>query len=1398
MIAAKQMDMVIGVDIHLIQPPGPVPPIPIPHPFIGMVLDPISFATSTVWINNMPCGTAGSAIVAAPPHIPIGGMFVPPPPGNEGEIFMGSATVLAEGEPLSKLGMKALTCQSIGMPSLPRSKKKTSPKTMLLPTSTVIAIPAGMIVLVGGPPTIKMAFMAMINDPMGALKDFAIAKLKAGILGKLMNSKAMKAISQKIHNIAGKAMRALKIPKGLRDAVHRRICSVTGHPVDIASGMVFTEITDFELSGPIPLALERVWYSTSDYEGDLGHGWHHSYDMAMSFDKNAIDETTNERRSVVVVRMPDGRPAVFEDIKIGESYFDRKEKTTLFRDERGYYIQDKNLLNYHFETEDNTQNAKPKTQNPLLKTQNAENTEGVFFLSSIEDLNGNKIQFKRNRQGALTEIIDSVGRNLSVETDDKGRILSILAPHPEDEGLMFDIVRYRYDAMGNLIESLDAHDQAMSYVYQNHWLVKETNRNGLNFFFQYFGNGTEAKCSRTWGDGGIYDHKLTYHEGYTIVENSLGHQATHYHRGGLVYKEINTKGGITFKDYNEFNDLLSERDPLGFSTNYNYDERANQTLIVAADGSSVQTVYNELDLPIMVTDQVGGIWMWTYDKKGNTISRKNPLDEVTKYAYTAPEGSPDASGKGGLLSKIEDAAKGVTSLVFDKHQNLSQATTADGQTYYWTYDNLGNCTSAVDPKGNTQKRTFDLLSQITKVEEPDGNVRTLKYDPEGNITQAKDNQYDVAFEYAGMNRLKARVQNKTRVEFKYDTEEQLLGIINEHGYAYRFDLDTEGDVIQESGFDSIRRIYERDAAGRVTKVKRANAMHTLYMYDGVGRVTGVNHSDGTIEKFEYREDGELMMAKNEATTVIFERDLLGRVLSETSDGNTIESMYDISGFRKSIKSSLGADLDFTRNIMGDVETLRANDFTAKFKRDVLGLELEREMSGGVRGRWSRDKLGRPIKHELFGTGGTAHRTRNYSWEINDRLKQLSDTSHGTTRYEHDNFGNLAAAINPDGSMDLRMPDAVGNLFRTNERNDRRYGPAGQLLEANGVRYEYDAEGNLSKKIEKRGQTWQYEWNASGMLQRVKRPDGGIVTMTYDALGRRIGKQYGQTINRWAWDGNVPLHEWQEDAAFITPPTPQFKGTEQPAVMAAMLVPDIVTWVFEAESFSPLAKLTANGNFGIITDHLGTPLSMYDQKGGTVWSADLNVYGEIRNLLGAREDCPFRYPGQYEDAETGLYYNRFRYYDAEMGGYLSQDPIGLVSNNPNLYGYVKDSNKFIDPFGLDCTENKKAGTAREEKVQAELEAKYGKDKVFRERTLRDSDGKKVVGSDGTGRRVDFVVVDDKGKPVAVIEVTSKTADKTAQAAKELEIRDSGGTFVRNPKTKELVDISSTPTTLRRED
>ena len=95
--------------------------------------------------------------------------------------------------------------------------------------------------------------------------------------------------------------------------------------------------------------------------------------------------------------------------------------------------------------------------------------------------------------------------------------------------------------------------------------------------------------------------------------------------------------------------------------------------------------------------------------------------------------------------------------------------------------------------------------------------------------------------------------------------------------------------------------------------------------------------------------------------------------------------------------------------------------------------------------------------------------------------------------------------------------------------------------------------------------------------------------------------------------------------------------------------------------------------------MGIPTHAYDHNGSLVWERELDVYGSLRK--GDNEFVPFLYQGQYVDAETGLAYNRFRYYDNEAGNYISQDPIGLAGNNPTLYGYVSDCNKSYDILGL---------------------------------------------------------------------------------------------------------------------
>ncbi|MFY0582717.1 RHS repeat domain-containing protein [Cystobacter fuscus] len=242
-------------------------------------------------------------------------------------------------------------------------------------------------------------------------------------------------------------------------------------------------------------------------------------------------------------------------------------------------------------------------------------------------------------------------------------------------------------------------------------------------------------------------------------------------------------------------------------------------------------------------------------------------------------------------------------------------------------------------------------------------------------------------------------------------------------------------------------------------------------------------------------------------------------------------------------------------------------------------------------------------------------------------------------------------------------DAVGNLYRQPGREDRRYSPGGRLREAGGIHYTHDADGNLTEKHTPQG-TWRYDWNGAGLLREVQRPDGQRVRMDYDALARRTrkvvlgaeAKDLSAPVRevRFVWDGHVPLHE--------------VASTER-----------VSTWLFEPESFSPLAKEDATGRYAVVTDHLGTPTEMYDELGQLARRMQLDSFGLGKTDV-AVQHCPWRWPGQYEDQETGLLYNRFRYYDAYAGRYISQDPLGLEAG-PSLYGYPEDPLSATDPLGL---------------------------------------------------------------------------------------------------------------------
>ena len=522
-------------------------------------------------------------------------------------------------------------------------------------------------------------------------------------------------------------------------------------------------------------------------------------------------------------------------------------------------------------------------------------------------------------------------------------------------------------------------------------------------------------------------------------------------------------------------------------------------------------------------------------------------------------------------------------------------------------------------------------------------------------------------------------------------------------------------------------------AGELVSVEHSGGPSTRYVYRKDGALMEAA-TDEVVVRFERDALGQVV---KESVTGI-----------EEGAEDWVTSAYDHRGLRLRFESSRGSAADLVRNAMGDVTGVAYRDaahgWSATFSRDRLGLEVDRVVGSGasaVRGYWWRDALGRPTQHWVGqasapeGASPVSHRLRKYGWDPGDLLRSLEDDALGSIVYEHDVRGFLQKAeITPkDGGearVELRNPDNVGNLFASLDRNDREYGQAGQVLKRSGpegvTTYRYDADGNLAQRVDPDGGRWWFHWNGVGQLVQADRPGGTAVTFRYDAFGRRVEKNADGVVTRWLWDGNVPLHEWRSEAdAPEVLRTPEMRGRRKgligvrarlgdDAAWAEALrkqaedeefgwiakelldgleaepeevAPDedgLVTWLFEAESFSPLARVSEKrGAMAVFTDHLGTPLCLTDAAGEVAWQGVTDTFGRCEVVAGDAGLCPWRFPGQYADDEIGLFYNRFRYYSPEVGGYVSRDPIGLAGGLA-VHGYVGDPLTWVDPLGLTAT------------------------------------------------------------------------------------------------------------------
>jgi len=1203
---------------------------------------------------------------------------------------MGSSTVLADGGPFSTQFHPALSCNLVGFPSLPRMNKTPRPVLdLMMPTSMLLAIiSSGGPVLVGGPPTIDL-FQLMLS---------------LGIKGL---SKAWKKLGDKFQDIINKIS---KKNEKLANILQSIKCKSFGEPVDAATGRVIHTNVDFDLPGPIPLVWERTYYSDAEVETSLGYNWHHSYNIGLYDVGNGF-----------AIRMKDGREAALPYLQKGEIFYHRIEQLFFERDEVGYFVTDEHKLVYRFSEK--------------------KNREGFAMIASITNPQGFSIRFEYDLKGSLSTIIDSSGRLIRVQCDELGRVLRV---YTIADNRKINFIQYTYDATGNMVRNEDALGAVKQFEYEEHLLVKLTNQSGHSFYWEYEGKGNEARCIHTWGDGGVLEYWTEYKQnengsGITVTRDSLGHETEYfYDNKKLIYKIVDANGGITRQIYNQYQELEVLVNPEGGTVQYQYNGFGKLIRSINENDEASTYLYDDR-LNLVFAGSPGGMSInWEYDERNRLVSRTGISGHTLRYTYN-----------GKHLAVITNDKEHRFQLSYNKHHDLTEVKYPNSLEQVSEYDDLGNLTFYKDVRGNITTYDYNDVGLITRIKEPDGNIHHFEYDLARNVIEAKDYSHLVQFDYGPLGVLRGRKQNDHIIRFNYDSELRLRSIVNEGGEVYRFGLDPLGNVVSEWGFDGLNRRYQRDGNNRVTKILRPQEKWTSYDYDSVGNIVKEEHSDGGMAAYKYNADSLLTEAVNETIQVKIERDKVGRVTKEVQDGYEISKAYNKDGNCIHTASSLGADITMKYNEWGmlaevngacsidsqptppvsafdaklkEVEDSIAritgagrsetsshstgnNSWKAQFQRDDTGLELHRQLSGDVSVQTERDKLGR-VSRRTIGAKNIEQSRQRYDWGISNKLNRIvNELARAEVNFEYDPFDNLISASYQEKDIKetiYRVPDKIGNLFRTKDRSDRKYNKGGRLQEDDQYYYHYDAEGNLvfkefkrssslptqnKEEIEKQlniilkasGIGWQYNWKDNGVLDNVVTPHAVAVQFYYDPLGRRTAKLVNGIVYRYIWDGNVLLHEWAYEGAYPPGKTIGDDGIKTDIEP----ISNITTWIYEDDGFVPAGKIINGESYSVISDYMGRPTHGYDKDGNIVWESEYDIYGSQRKLKGDKNFIPFRQLGQYEDVELGgLYYNRFRYFDPQTGNYISQDLIGLAGNNPTLYGYVKDSNAQVDLYGLD--------------------------------------------------------------------------------------------------------------------
>ncbi len=809
-----------------------------------------------------------------------------------------------------------------------------------------------------------------------------------------------------------------------------------------------------------------------------------------------------------------------------------------------------------------------------------------------------------------------------------------------------------YGETGELLATGDRNSNIVNYIYDTQGrLIQKADTNGRSLTYEYNANGLVSiirdHTGREWLYGYDADANLTLVTDPLNGARTYGYETYQAPSDGQSYTHLNRitdETGVVETDVTYSGARVSSYTDLANTYSYQYD-KANRRATK--------------------TDSMGSQWVYTYNTTGQFTRIDAPLGRTFQYERDADS----------LITTYTDPSGTAYSYTYDAFGNRLSQSDSRG-TITITYDNEKPWPLTINSRsGRVTTLTYNAQGNPLTVTDSDGNISNLSWSPQGDllqITNALNNQTTNTYNIQGMP-LTVTDPLGRATQYQYDSLNNLVSMTNPVGEVMQYQYDALDRVISYTDGNGDTTSYSYDAADRITQVNAPNNQTAQYTYDNFGRLSQRTFYDGTNHTYQFRIDNlvsQMTRPDNVVSSMVYDdaKRLIQRTIGTedtyqyaynlrdqlTTASNitgTVTFAYDAFG-RKTNETVNGQATTYQYNTEDEIEQLTSMGLLQTQQFDVRGLLSQLDISGSSY-QYSYDAITRLTSINRTNAINTtmqydeadqllqiSHaaglRSYQYQYDLASRVNQWQGVANETRSYNYDpasRLTNVQSIINPE-SFNY---DSIGNRLN----NNAQYDNANRIIEDDNFIYSYDVNGNQTQKLNKStGVVEQYSYNSLDQLVQYQFfSDSNPATSatvdfsyTYGPFGRRWAKQdnLGGGSRQFYWSDTSMIGE--------------LSGSIQRRYIM--------------EGKTPIGFVENGQVYHYFKDHLGAAHEASDSNGTVVWRGSYDSFGKVTETITTADNY-LRFPGQYHDEESGLYYNYFRFYDPSTGRYITSDPIGII-------------------------------------------------------------------------------------------------------------------------------------------